>query len=199
MSQDSRIVNSELFNGFLLNAQQETKGAKCEDVSLSVYFPNAADAFQITVKSTDRSSLVLDAAIHGLKLPLEYASYFTLYVGQFKKEHSNNGDDQNHSSSSTGSNSKEKFLLIRRLQNFEAPYLTLATMNNNSRNHFIVIRKAFWDSTWDDDLLTNDVATEMLYLQTVSDVERGWIHASKESRRLLRSYQDQNDKREVWQ
>lgn len=55
----------------------------------------------------------------------------------------------------------------------------------------------FWDPSFDDDLLDDRVAMNLLYVQAVSDIDRGWVQADKEQHRRLSALQQKNSKKEV--
>ncbi|VDI64927.1 sorting nexin-17 [Mytilus galloprovincialis] len=79
VSQEPRIANSDIFNGFLLKAQQETQKETSEAVTLDVFLMNG---YKITVKimSTDQTEDVLETVASQLELPEEFTYYFTLYL-----------------------------------------------------------------------------------------------------------------------
>ena len=49
----------------------------------------------------------------------------------------------------------------------------------------IVLRKSCWDSSLDDALLTEPATLNLLYIQTVADIERGWILTSADTKQQL--------------
>lgn len=176
VSQDQRIIHSELFNGFLLNAQQETLNTNLEEVILDVFQMNW-QSIKIKVYSNDRTDIVLDNIANALNLPTQFIPYFCLYI--IKREDNN-------------------CIPIRRLQNFESPYLTLKSLDSVRNNLNVVIRKKYWDSIYDDDLLDNRAALNILYSQTLYDVERNILQTTKEIRRQLTGLQAKGSKKEVF-
>ena len=52
-----------------------------------------------------------------------------------------------------------------------------------------MLRKACWDSRIDGELFKHKSSLNVLYFQTLSDVERGWISADVEMRKHLASMQ----------
>uniref|UniRef100_UPI00398F53F6 sorting nexin-17 isoform X5 n=1 Tax=Pristiophorus japonicus TaxID=55135 RepID=UPI00398F53F6 len=60
----------------------------------------------------------------------------------------------------------------------------------------IVLRKSYWDSAYDNDVMENRVGLNLLYVQTVADIERGWILVNKEQHRQLKSLQEKGSKKE---
>ncbi|RWS25468.1 sorting nexin-17-like protein [Leptotrombidium deliense] len=175
ISQDQKIVNSDFFNAFLLNAQHESQSSKAEQTSLDVYVMNW-HRVRIQVLNTCNSAAVLETVFKSLNLSLQYLPYFCLYLVN---------------------NEETKYFLVRKLQNFEAPFLSLKTANNNRANkYFLVVRKCYWDSSYDEDLFEDETALDLLYGQTVFEVERGWISTTKETRKHLNSLQAKGSKRE---
>ncbi|KAK3087630.1 hypothetical protein FSP39_008626 [Pinctada imbricata] len=174
VSQDPQISNSDVFNGFFLNAQQETQKEKAEAVSLDVFLMNG---HKITVKimSTDQTDDVLESVASQIELPDEFVYYFGLFLVQKEEE---------------GDNS-----LVRKLQEFESPFISLKYANKQGV-HRIVLRKSFWDSSYEDDLLDNKVAMNLLYIQAVSDIERLWTLGTKEQIKHLATLQQRGSKRE---
>jgi sorting nexin-17 len=59
VGQDPRLVTTDLFNGFLLSAQQETSCEKCQEVPLDVFLMNGYKVV-LSVMTTERSDQVLE-------------------------------------------------------------------------------------------------------------------------------------------
>ena len=55
----------------------------------------------------------------------------------------------------------------------------------------------FWDPSFDDELLEDRVAMNLLHVQAVSDIDRGWVNADKDQHRRLTALQQKNSKKEV--
>ncbi|VDH95971.1 sorting nexin-17 [Mytilus galloprovincialis] len=174
VSQEPRIANSDIFNGFLLKAQQETQKETSEAVTLDVFLMNG---YKITMKimSTDQTEDVLETVASQLELPEEFTYYFTLYLVRKEED---------------GDNS-----IVRKLQEFESPYISLKYANKIG-SHRIVLRKGFWDLSYEDDLLENKVAMNLLYVQAVNDIERSWTLGTKEQLKHLATLQQRGSKRE---
>lgn len=172
LGQDSRLISSELLIGFLLSAQQETTSEKKQEMKLDIYTMNN---FQITVRvlSTDRTEQVLLKVCKQIQLPLEYVRYFALFL--IKK--AENGD----------------ITMLRKLQDFESPYISHKSMQPS---HKIVLRKSYWDINYDLELMTDPVSLNLLYVQTVSDIERGWIFCSNNVKMELVQFQARLEKKE---
>ncbi|CAG2169867.1 unnamed protein product [Oppiella nova] len=177
ISQDQRIVSSDLFNGFFLSGQQETQNSKMEEVIVDVFQLNW-QSIKVQIYSTDRTDIVLDSVAKALELTPPLIPYFSLFVVK---------------------RVDNVCVPIRKLQNFESPYLTLKTMNSVDSSHAIVIRKSYWDSIYDDEVFGDRTAVNILYFQTLHDIEKDLIEANKETRRQLTSLQAKGSKQEYLQ
>ncbi|XP_053382758.1 sorting nexin-17-like isoform X1 [Mercenaria mercenaria] len=174
VSQEAAIANSDVFNSFLLTAQQETQKEQPENVSLDVYLMNG-HKISVNIISTDQTEDVLETVASQIDLPDDFVYYFGLYL--VRKE-----DDSETS-------------IVRKLQDFESPSISLKSANLKGV-HRIVLRKCFWDSSFDDELLANKVAMNLLYVQAVSDIDRQWVLATKDQKEHLKSLQQKGSKRE---
>ncbi|XP_071441173.1 sorting nexin-17 isoform X2 [Hetaerina americana] len=191
VGQDSSIILSELFNGFLLCAQHETrKMFECrvvgsweggEEVELEVFLMNGFRV-PLRINSNECSSEVLEKVCRQIQLPTELIYYFSLFL--IKRE------DDGH------------ITILRKLQDFESPYISQKSMNCVTR---IVLRKSYWDPLFDEDLIQDRVGLNLLYVQTVADVERGgWLMredassraTGEDTRSLLASLQARGAKKE---
>ncbi|XP_022914417.1 sorting nexin-17 [Onthophagus taurus] len=166
IGQDPKLVSCELLVGFLLSAQQETTCEKRHELKLDIYTMNNYQ-ISLNILSTDRTEQVLLKACKHINLPPEFTSYFALYV--IRKEE--NGGD---------------ITILRKLQEFESPYISCKSIRESNR---LVIRKSYWDSKYDLELMNNPVALNLLYTQTVSDVERGWILTNSDIKNQLAHFQ----------
>lgn len=156
---------------------------------------NGSNSVKVNICPGDKTSIVLENVLNTLKVDIKYMPYFSLYVRC--------NDRHIDAPSSAGqfngvSNHKSCFKLIRRLQNFEAPYLTLKTLNNGTTtrsattpSHDIVIRTSYWDANYDNDLFSDFNALKLVYKQTQSDIETyssTYLEVSKEVRHQLKSF-----------
>lgn len=114
----------------------------------------------MTTESTVR---VLEKSLKAIDLPEEYTYFFALFL--IRK-----GSD--------GS-----VTLVRKLMDFESPFISLRCAPDCQ----IVIRKNYWDSTYDLDLMRDKIALNLLYIQSISDLEKGWIIASPDHLQCLSS------------
>ncbi len=49
----------------------------------------------------------------------------------------------------------------------------------------VVLRKSCWDACLDEVLLAEAATLNLLYIQTIADIERGWIHTSSDTKQQL--------------
>ena len=77
--------------------------------------------------------------------------------------------------------------ILRKLQDYESPYISQKAFNSCK----LVLRKSSWDPKIDEELLNHKVTLNLLYLQTLSDLERGryqiWLNISQWARKFKKS------------
>ncbi|NWS11409.1 SNX17 protein, partial [Pachyramphus minor] len=196
--QDPMLGSSETFNSFLRKAQQVrvgpgprpsgcTKGPGCqscfslqetqqiptEEVVLEVLLSNGQKV-KVTILTSDQTEDVLEAVASKLDLPDDLVGYFSLFLVRETKDGG--------------------FSFVRKLQEFELPYVSVTSLHNPEFR--IILRKSYWDSAYDDDVMEHHVGLNLLYAQTVSDIEHGWIVVNKEQHRQLKSLQEKVSKKE---
>uniref|UniRef100_A0A8C0ITV5 Sorting nexin-17 n=1 Tax=Chelonoidis abingdonii TaxID=106734 RepID=A0A8C0ITV5_CHEAB len=171
--QDPVLGGSETFNSFLRKAQQETQQIPTEEVPLEVLLSNGQKV-TVTILTSDQTEDVLEAVASKLDLPEDLVGYFSLFLAREAKDGA--------------------FSFLRKLQEFELPYVSVTSLR--SPEYKIILRKSYWDSSYDDDVMEQRVGLNLLYAQTVSDIERGWILVTKEQHRQLKSLQEKVSKKE---
>ncbi|XP_053107170.1 sorting nexin-17 isoform X2 [Hemicordylus capensis] len=171
--QDPLLGGSEIFNGFLRRAQQETQQIPTEEVQLEVLL-SSGQKVKVSILTSDQTEEVLEAVASKLDLPEDLIGYFHLFLVLEAKDGA--------------------FSFIRKLQEFELPYVSVTSLHNPE--YRILLRKSYWDSAYDEDVMEQRVGLNLLYAQTVADLERGWILASKEQHRQLKSLQEKVSKKE---
>lgn len=171
IGQDPVLSKSNLLRSFLLNAQQESAFIEAYETTIDVFLMNG---YRITVdiSTTECSMKVLEKALKAIDLPDNYTYYFALFL--IRKESNGN------------------VTLVRKLMDFESPFISLRTATDCQ----IVIRNNYWDSTYDLDLMRDRIALNLLYIQSASDVERGWIIASRDILTHLNDLQISGNKKE---
>ncbi|XP_035659634.1 sorting nexin-17-like [Branchiostoma floridae] len=174
VSQDPEIIGSDVFNSFLNQAQQETQKAEPESVELDVFLMNG-HKISVSIMSTDQTDDVLETVASQIELSDDFVYYFALFLVKKEKD---------------GGNS-----IVRKLQEFESPYISLKTAETEAK-HRIVLRKNFWEPSMDNDLLDDRIAMNLLYVQAVNDIERGWVFAAKDVHKQLAALQAKGSKKE---
>ncbi|XP_006626144.1 sorting nexin-17 isoform X1 [Lepisosteus oculatus] len=171
--QDPGLGASETFNSFLRKAQQETQQIPTEEVHLEVYLSNGQKV-KVSILTSDQTEDVLEAVASKLDLPDDLVGYFSLFLIREGKDGG--------------------CTFVRKLQEFELPYVSVTSLKNPE--YRIVLRKSYWDSAYDNDVMDNRVGLNLLYAQTVSDIEKGWILVNKDQHRQLKSLQEKGSKKE---
>lgn len=85
--------------------------------------------------------------------------------------------------------------VLRKLQDFESPFITYRNMHTMGAK--IVLRRNYWDMTYDLELLNDSVALNLLCIQTIAEIRGSWISVTKESRHRLENLEKSGDKKEV--
>ncbi|XP_073824009.1 sorting nexin 17 [Musca autumnalis] len=189
LGQDARVSKLPIFQQFFLNAQLETAladgifeeyfGYGTEDgdsssnrveeymrcTCLEVILPNG---YQLKVDSyvSDNATALLRKALTCVQLPADMLPYLCLFL--VRRE------------------SKDSLVLLRKLMDFESPFVS--RLYNQPCQ--IQIRKSYWNPAYDLVLMKNPIACNLLFMQTVSEVEREWIIASPEVLKKLKSLQE---------
>lgn len=174
VGQCQEIWTSGMFATFLHKAQQETRREETIPVSLDVYLTNGAKV-SIDINSTDQTNDVLENAAACIGIPEDFVYYFGLYL--MKNEEN------------------ESLSIVRKLQDFESPYISIKALSER-RMYKIVIRKAYWDQEFDDDLIADTTTFNLLNVQAISDVKAGWTICPKDTRERMLSLQSRGSKRE---
>ncbi|XP_051156235.1 sorting nexin-17 isoform X2 [Leptopilina boulardi] len=173
IGQNTTINNSPLLNGFLLNAQLETEGRNLRLENLNIYLHNW-QKITLEVINAENSKQVLKKLCRHMKLPERYDSYFSLFI--------------------TVQDEDDNLRIVRKLQDFESPVITLKAAQRSDTK--IIFGKWFWDIGYDLELIHDSVALNLLYIQTVAEVERGWIVVPKQMRHQLVSHCQHIEKKE---
>lgn len=61
----------------------------------------------------------------------------------------------------------------------------------------IVLRKSYWDTTYDLELLNDPVTLNLLYVQTTAEICSRWILTNKDTQYHLENLQKSRNKKEV--
>ncbi|MGH0180982.1 UNVERIFIED_CONTAM: hypothetical protein FKN15_005832 [Acipenser sinensis] len=142
--QDPILGASETFNSFLRKAQQETQQIATEEVHLDVYLSNGQKV-KVNILTSDQTEDVLEAVTSKLGLPDDLVGYFSLFLIREGKD--------------------EGCTFVRKLQEFELPFVSVTSLRNPE--YRIVLRKSYWDSAYDNDVMDNRVGLNLLYAQFI--------------------------------
>lgn len=183
VSQDARISNSPTFNNLLLVAQQETRRETREDVSLEIFLMNE-HRISVDVQNVEQTDSVLEKVCQQLSVPEQFHYCFSLFLIRRDSD----GD----------------ITVVRKLQDFESPYISQKALSSSmalqSEDELgplkIVLRKSCWDTSLDDALLAETATLNLLYIQTLADIERGWILTSADTKQQLALMQAKGAKRQ---
>ncbi|KAM3838249.1 sorting nexin-17-like, partial [Diretmus argenteus] len=151
----------------------ETQQIPTEEVALEICLSNGQKV-TVNILTSDQTEDVLEAVASKLDLPDELVGYFSLFL---VREGVDGG-----------------LTFVRKLQEFELPYVSITSLQ--SSEFHILLRKSYWDIAFDSDVMENRVGLNLLYAQTVSDIERGWILVNKDQHRQLKSLQEKGSKKE---
>lgn len=171
ISQSQAILKSTLFTNFFNDAQKEVQ-VWCEKVSVNVYFSNGKSA-QIECLTTDQTDDILEDACKHIGLGEDLTYFFGLFLVQ------DNGADGR---------------VIRRLQEFESPYISLERVDKAT--HKLMIRRAYWEAAADTVLFKDAVAVNMIYVQAAADLKQGRVNPEAAVRQKLAEAKDKGNKAE---
>ena len=180
VSQHPQTRNCDLLHNFLLCGQQDAYKEENMAVPLDVYLTNGKKV-TVDIMAMERTDSVLEIVAKKIELPEKFTYYFGLFVV------------------AVGTDGSQ--MMMRKLQDFEAPFVSLkyssqiAEAGGITCTYRIVIRKWYWDSSYDADLMENKVGCNLLFVQTVSDLENGWIIAPKAASRQLKQVQSKGERK----
>ena len=175
--QVQRFTQSEIFATFLSRAQQETQLEESVPINFQMHLMNGAK-IKINIQSTDKTDVILENAMAALGIDKNLTYYFGLFLVK--------------------SNSAGKCVLERQLQEFECPYLSLKSTEDSS-SFKIVIRKSYWDQSYDKDVWEDNIGLNLLNVQAESDAQEGWTLCSDEAKKRLGQLKSKGSKKEFVQ
>ena len=180
------------------------------------------------VSRSDSANDIRDKLAKTIQLPDELAVYFGLFLVVDEESppapfasplgacSSSSSSSASSSLFSTGVDGDSfRVSLVRQLQDFESPVLSLQTLRSSfvdqRRNGGggggggggvdeaaikIAVRRCYWETEVEETLLANKVALNLLYVEVKSDVERGWILPTRDQMAQMESLKRANAKRE---
>jgi len=193
ISQDPRLSQTLYFNGFLLATQQETHAdpERTNEVELDVFLMNDQ---KITIRGWTvlQTQDVIERVCSQLGITDSHSSHFGLFLVQ--RAENNILNELSIGSGNIGGKSNmsaNHMTLVKKLQDYESPYISLKShpVSVTGNKLKLVLRKACWENRIDSELFKHKGSLNVLYFQTLSDVERGWISADSEIRKQLGSMQ----------
>merc|ERR1740131_118335 len=129
----------------------------------------------VNIQTVEHTDVVLQQVCEKLQVPNNLVHCFSLFLIRRDED----GD----------------ITIVRKLQDFESPYISqkaLSAMEQAASDNSgfagplkIVLRKSSWDASLDDRLLAEQPTLNLLFIQTVVDMERGWILPSAETKQQL--------------
>lgn len=87
------------------------------------------------------------------------------------------------------------FSVLRKLQEFESPFITYKYINSTDMR--IVLRKNYWDTTYDVELLNDPITLNLLYIQVSAEIRSNWISVTKEVQHELENLEKSGSRKEV--
>ncbi|KAG5312402.1 SNX17 protein, partial [Acromyrmex insinuator] len=174
IGQNIAINNSEILNGFLLSAQQESVNGLSEQEILDIFLMSGSK-ISLNISPEEHSGKVLKRVYKYIKLAEKYHFHFALFI-------------------ITQDESSGSIKILRKLQNFESPFITYKYMS--STNTRIVLRKNYWDTAYDVELLNDPVTLNLLYIQAAVEIRSSWIPITKEVQHQLENLQKSESKKE---
>uniref|UniRef100_A0A1I8H4Y7 Sorting nexin-17 n=2 Tax=Macrostomum lignano TaxID=282301 RepID=A0A1I8H4Y7_9PLAT len=163
------------FQTFLQGAQKASRGLRPEPVELQIGLMTGKRCC-LSVLNTDRTDDVLEAFAKTAGLSERFAYYFGLFLV------------------ATGASGQPA--VLRRLQDFELPCVSLAAAQQEAESARLVVRKAFWDSLLENELYDEPAALRLLYAQACADLDNGWILPSREQADRLADYRQSRSRRD---
>lgn len=169
VSQDQQLSGSSLFTDFLRDGQKEVQ-EYCEEVEITIYLVNKKSV-TMTILSTDQTDQVLEDVCKELNIEEDLTYYFNLFMVR---------------------EDGKRFSIVRPLQDFECPYISLERTNNPE--YKIQIRKGYWDPSDDEKLADSTVAINLVYLQAVEDVKLKHLDLTDDNKTELAALKEAGDK-----
>lgn len=174
VGQNIAISNSKILNGFLLSAQQESADGLFEHEPVDIFLMNGSKIL-LNISPEDHSGEVLKKIYKNIKLPEKYHFHFALFI-IIQDELSSN------------------IKILRKLQEFESPFITYKYINSTDMR--IVLRKNYWDTTYDVELLNDPITLNLLYIQVSAEIRSNWISVTKEVQHELENLEKSGSRKE---
>uniref|UniRef100_G1QS75 Sorting nexin-31 n=1 Tax=Nomascus leucogenys TaxID=61853 RepID=G1QS75_NOMLE len=170
VTMDPNVLRSDVFVEFLKLAQLNTFNIAIKKAYLDIFLPNE-QSIKIEIITSDTAERVLEVASHKIGLCRELLGYFSLFLIRFGKE--------------------GKLSVVKKLADFELPYVSLGS--SEVENCKVGLRKWYMDPSLDSMLMDCRAAVDLLYMQAIQDVEKGWAKPTQAQRQKLEAFQKEDN------
>ncbi|PNJ43978.1 SNX31 isoform 3 [Pongo abelii] len=137
---------------------------------LDIFLPNE-QSIKIEIITSDTAERVLEVVSYKIGLCRELLGYFGLFLIRFGKE--------------------GKLSVVKKLADFELPYVSLGS--SEVENCKVGLRKWYMDPSLDSMLMDCSVAVDLLYMQAIQDIEKGWAKPTEAQRQKLEAFQKEDN------
>ncbi|XP_055142896.1 sorting nexin-31 isoform X2 [Symphalangus syndactylus] len=137
---------------------------------LDIFLPNE-QSIKIEIMTSDTAERVLEVVSHKIGLCRELLCYFSLFLIWFGKE--------------------GKLSVVKKLADFELPYVSLGS--SEVENCKVGLRKWYMDPSFDSMLMDCRAAVDLLYMQAIQDIEKGWAKPTQAQRQKLEAFQKEDN------
>ncbi|PNI85209.1 SNX31 isoform 1 [Pan troglodytes] len=170
VTMDPNVLRSDVFVEFLKLAQLNTFDIATKKAYLDIFLPNE-QSIRIEIITSDTAERVLEVVSHKIGLCRELLGYFGLFLIRFGKE--------------------GKLSVVKKLADFELPYVSLGS--SEVENCKVGLRKWYMDPSLDSVLMDCRVAVDLLYMQAIQDIEKGWAKPTQAQRQKLEAFQKEDN------
>ncbi|XP_045416344.1 sorting nexin-31 [Lemur catta] len=170
LTTDPNVLRSDVFVEFLKLVQLNTFNTATKKMSLDVFLPNGRST-KVEILTSDTAERVLEVVAHKIGLCRELSGYFGLFLIRFCKE--------------------GKLSVVKKLVDFELPYVSL--QSSEVENCKVGLRKWYMDPSLDTMLMDCRVAVDLLYMQAIQDIEKGWAKPTQVQRQKLEALQKEDN------
>ncbi|KAM4865411.1 sorting nexin-31 [Thomomys bottae] len=167
---DPNVLRSDVFIEFLRLVQLRTFNIPAQKAFLDVFLPDGR-SMKVDILTSDTAERILEVVSHRLGLYQELIGYFGLFLLQFHK----NG----------------KHSVVKKLADFELPYVSL--QSSEVENCKAGLRKWYLDPALDSMLMDCRAAVDLLYMQAVQDIKKGWAKPTPVQREELEALQKEDN------
>ncbi|XP_054564719.1 sorting nexin-31 [Eptesicus fuscus] len=166
---DPNMLRSDVFVDFLKRVQLDTFGIAAKTASLDILLPDGR-SIEVEILTSDTAERVLEVVSHKLGLCRELLGYFGLFLIRFCKE--------------------GKLSVMKKLADFELPYVSLRS--SELEDCKVGLRKWYMDPSLDSMLMDCRAAVNLIYMQAIQDIQRGWAKPTQAQRQKLEALQEED-------